>query len=434
MHFLHYMRRERGMTDMEGIRLICAKELSRVFKDKKMILSVFIFPVALMIVIMSVTSNMAQSAEDDVEAHRSVIYVENAPDGFVEFLEQSETPCDVYTAETVSSVLSYEMADAQDQLSVSDTVKEGVVQGTIDLIIEFPEGFFEQVEQYRTGLEIPQIKTYYNPSEEYSSAAYETVSGGVLEQYRQSLLARRITDMEQLVVFTVNSDNPDMVLQDDSKAGGKILGMLLPYFITILLFAGAMGVGADMIAGEKERGTMASLLVSPVRRSSIVLGKVFALMIISGTSAIVYVAAMVAFMPQMMGGMNGADMGIDLSLQPSQIVMLAVLLIGVAFLYATIVVLVSVFAKSVKEASSYIMPVYILILILGIMTMFTTKTSEDLMYAIPIYNISLALQGILTSEINGVQYGLSVGVTFVLGGILIAVIAKVFESEKVMSL
>ena len=82
--------------------------------------------------------------------------------------------------------------------------------------------------------------------------------------------------MDGLTVFTVNSDNPDMVIQDEEKAGGKVLGMMLPYFVTILLFAGAMGIGTDMVAGEKERGTMASLLVSPIKRSSIVLGKVFA--------------------------------------------------------------------------------------------------------------------------------------------------------------
>ena len=70
--------------------------------------------------------------------------------------------------------------------------------------------------------------------------------------------------------------------------------MMLPYFITILLFAGAMGLGVDMITGEKERGTMASLLVTPVKRSSIVLGKVFALMALTGISSVIYVAAMVA--------------------------------------------------------------------------------------------------------------------------------------------
>ena len=84
----------------------------------------------------------------------------------------------------------------------------------------------------------------------------------------------------------MNSDNPDMVIQDEQKAGGKALGMMLPYFVTILLFAGAMGLGTDMVAGEKERGTMASMLVAPIKRSSIVLGKVFALMIISGKMCI----------------------------------------------------------------------------------------------------------------------------------------------------
>ena len=83
-----------------------------------------------------------------------------------------------------------------------------------------------------------------------------------------------------------------MVVQDDQKASGKALGMMLPYFITILLFAGAMGIGTDMIAGEKERGTMASLLVTPVKRKSIVLGKVFALMTISGISSVIYIVVM----------------------------------------------------------------------------------------------------------------------------------------------
>lgn len=304
----------------------------------------------------------------------------------------------------------------------------------MDLIIEFPENFTDEIESYKAGNEIPQVKTYYNPSEDYSNAAYQEISGGVLEAYRQQLLARRVPDMASLTVFTVNSDNPDMILQDEGKAGGKILGMMMPYFVTILLFAGAMGIGTDMVAGEKERGTMASLLVSPVRRSSIVLGKVFALMIISGVSAVVYVAAMVIFMPQMMGGFAGEDLGISLTLTPGQIAMLAVLLILVAFLYSAIVVMISVFAKSVKEASTYITPAYIVILMLGLSTMFTTEAPADWVYAVPVYNITLALQGILTHEITALQYVLTLVVTLVTGGILVAAIAKAFESEKVMAL
>ena len=295
----------------------------------------------------------------------------------------------------------------------------------------FPQDFLEQIEVYKTGDEIPQIKVYYNPSEEYSQAAYEGVAGGCLEVYRQALLSERVGDMQSLTVFTVNSDNPDMVIQDEQKAGGKALGMMLPYFVTILLFAGAMGLGTDMVAGEKERGTMASMLVAPIKRSSIVLGKVFALMIISGISSVVYVAVMVGFLPQMMGAYGSEGLG--LSLEVGQVLMMAFLLIAIAFLYSGIIVLISVFAKDTKEASSYIMPVYMLILILGIATMFTTQNIENWYYAVPVFNTALALQGILTGDVSVMQYAVTLAETLILGMILITVIAKAFESEKVMA-
>ena len=117
----------------------------------------------------------------------------------------------------------------------------------------FPQDFLEQIEVYKTGDEIPQIKVYYNPSEEYSQAAYEGVAGGCLEVYRQALLSERVGDMQSLTVFTVNSDNPDMVIQDEQKAGGKALGMMLPYFVYDLLFVGSeWDWEPSMVAGEKE--------------------------------------------------------------------------------------------------------------------------------------------------------------------------------------
>ncbi len=401
---------------MDGIRQICGKELARVFKDRKMLFSVFILPVVIMIVVMSLVSNMSKKAEQDVEKHVPVVYVENTPVDFEGFLGQAGISCEV--------------RDVKDREKLTEQIRSGEA----DLWIEFPEHFGEAVGNYQKGDEIVQVKTYYNPSEEYSRAAFDTISTGALEMYRQTLLAERVDDMQKLTVFTVNSDNPDMIIQDDQKAGGKVLGTMLPYFVTILLFAGAMGIGTDMVAGEKERGTMASLLVSPIRRSSIVLGKVFALMVISGVSSVVYVAAMVVFMPQMLGGASGEDLGISLTLSPEQIGMLALLLVAISFLYSAIIVLVSVFAKTVKEASSYVMPMYMLVLVLGIMTMFTTDAPKSWFYMLPIYNTSIALQGILTQEVTAAQYGMTLGVTLALGAVLVGVIAKAFESEKMMAI
>lgn len=403
---------------MKSIKEIFNKEMARVFRDKKMVFSVFFLPVILMIGIMYLMSQMITGMEDDITKHQSVVYIQNEQTSFANFLKSIDADYEIHNI---------------DQTERKE-VERKILDGEADLLIEFPEKMDENIANYKAGDKVPQIKTYYNPSEEYSNAAYKEISLEVLEVYRQSLLTERVGDLNRIAVFTVNSDNEDMIIQDDDKASGKALGTMLPYFITILLFAGAMGIGTDMIAGEKERGTMASLLVAPIRRSSIVLGKVFALMALSGISSIIYVGAMVAFMPLMSKSMFGtAGENLNVSLTAGQIAMLAVLLIGVAFLYSTMIALTSVFAKTIKEATSYVMPLYMVVLVVGLMTMFTTGDVKGEMYYIPIYNISLALKGILSHEVTMGQYAVTVAMTFAVGGLLVGIIVKAFKSEKVMA-
>lgn len=397
------------------MKTIYKKELARIFKDKKMIFSVFLLPVLIMVGIMALVGNLATRQVENIENHRSIVYMINEPDSFSAFLEAADLNMEVNTIKT----------DGERE-NVMDLLRNG----DADLLIEFPENFDSMIQEYQTGDEVPQIKTYYNPSEDYSSSAYELISNQTLEAYRQTLLSQRVADMNGLQIFTVNSDNKDMIVQDDQKASGKALGMMLPYFITILLFAGAMGIGTDMIAGEKERGTMASLLVTPVKRKSIVLGKVFALMTISGISSVIYIVVMGATFPKILGG----DSGLDIEITPEQIVMIGILLVAIAFLYSAIVILISVFARDLKEASTYITPAYMVVLVIGMMTMFTTSEAGMKDYLIPFYNTALALKGILTSEVTMAQYGVTLVMTLVLGGILTAVIARAFESEKVMNL
>lgn len=401
---------------MSGIKHIFSKEIARVFKDKKMLFSVFLLPVLIMVVIMSIVNHLVGSMMDDIEDHKPIVYIQNEPESFESFLKMGKFKYEVK-----------EIATGEDKSKAQGEI----LDGSADLIVEFPKDFEERIENYKAGDAIPQVKTYYNPSEDYSKAAYSEISEGTLEAYRQALLSQRVGNLDQITVFTVNSDNEDMVIQDEEKAGGKMLGMMLPYFITILLFAGALGIGADMIAGEKERGTMASLLVAPVKRSSIALGKVFSLMVISGLSALIYVVVMVLFMPLMMDSMMME--GVNLRLNPGQIVMMGVLLVVIAFFYASIIALVSVFAKSTKEASSYVMPVYMLVLVVGLLTMFQSGGGDFKTYCIPVYNNALALQGILAQELTIGQYVVTLVETLILGAVFTGGIVKAFESEKIMS-
>ena len=401
---------------MSGIKQIFNKEMARIFKDKKMVFSVFLLPVLIMVVILSIVNGLASNMEDDIESHVAQVYIMNKPETLNDILDASGA--------------KFKLKDIDSAKEMKQAKKE-ILEGEADLIVEFPDNFRQEVEDYREGSKIPQVKTYQNPSEDYSRAAADNMDAA-LEAYRQFLLSQRVSDMEQLTVFQINSDNDEMYIKDEKKASGKAIGTMLPYFITILLFAGAMGIGTDMIAGEKERGTMASLLVSPIKRSSIVLGKVFSLMTVSGISSLIYVIAMVICAPIMMGYMGGLDK-LSISLSPQQGIMLGAMLVALSFLYSSIIALISVFAKSTKEASTYVMPAYMLVLIVGLFTMFTSGEPSQTTYFIPFYNNALVLQGILSQEVTMFQYGVTLAETLAVGAILLGVIVKAFESEKVMS-
>ena len=114
--------------------------------------------------------------------------------------------------------------------------------------------------------------------------------------------------------------------------------------------------------------------------------------------------------------------------------MMGLLLIAIAFLYSAVVALISVFAKTTKEASSYIMPVYMVVLVVGLLTMFRMGDGGRWDFYIPFYNSAVALQLILSHELTMSQYLITLVETLALGGILTVLIARAFNNEKVMAL
>ena len=123
-----------------------------------------------------------------------------------------------------------------------------------------------------------------------------------------------------------------------------------------------------------------------------------------------------------------------LNVKADQIVMLGLLLVALAFLYSAVVALISVFAKTTKEASSYIMPVYMVVLVAGLLTMFRMGDGSPWDYYIPFYNSAIALQAILSHDLTISQYLVTLVETLALGGILTVLIARAFNNEKVMAL
>ena len=187
---------------MSGIKQIFNKEMARIFKDKKMVFSVFLLPVLIMVVILSIVNGLASNMKDDIESHVAQVYIVNEPEALNDILDASKAKFKLKSIDGAK-----EMKQA----------KKEILDGEADLIVEFPDNFQQEIENYQEGSQIPQVKTYQNPSEDYSRTAADNMDAA-LEAYRQFLLSQRVSDMEQLTVFQINSDNDEMYIQDEKKA------------------------------------------------------------------------------------------------------------------------------------------------------------------------------------------------------------------------
>ncbi len=404
---------------MNGMKYIIKKELTRVFKDKKLVISLFVLPVVIIVGMYSFMGKMQSSMVNDIERHASTIYIQNVPDGLKDVIELTNYDADI----------KYVEPDGE-----TSGIKDSILKGTTDLLVVFDDEFLDKIENYKTGSDIPEVKTFYNNSEEYSTAARTNFVTQILDVYQQMLLADRFGDLDQLTVFQVDVDPESSIIVDNEKATGKLFGTLLPYFITFMLFIGAMSLGVDAITGEKERGTMASMLLTPLKRKEIVLGKLISLSILSCLSAAVYAVTMIASMPIMLKGFGGDSLdGLSIQFSAVQIIELLAIMLTLVYLYVSIVSLAAVLAKTAKEANSYVSPIYIIVLAAGMVTMFTGNSEKVLgMYAIPVYGSAISIQNILVGELTLPQFGLTVGGTVILALLITVLITKAFNSEKVM--
>lgn len=404
---------------MNGTKSIIKKELFRVFSDKKMIFSLFILPAVMIIGMYSLMGSLIENMMTDIESHIPITVIQNAPEGIAEAIDTSGFVADI----------TY--IDSSADLS---NTKDDILNGNTELLIVFEDEFIDKINSYNNvGDPIPEVKTFYNPAEDYSSIARSNFVDQVLGVYQQSILAQRLGNMEQLQVFYIDKDPSSSVIVNEKKADGKLVSTMLPFLINIMLFAGAMGLGVDAITGEKERGTLSSMLVAPIKRSEIVFGKLISLAILSSISAAVYAFSIVIALPLMMGGIGGdgmSDMKISFTL--AEMIQLLVIMLVLVYLYVALVALVAVIAKTSKEANTYVMPVYIIVMLGSLMTYMGSGQTKLEYFIIPIYNSAVCIQNLLIGELTALQFGLTVSTTALLAAIVTGLITKAFNSEKIM--
>ena len=238
---------------------------------------------------------------------------------------------------------------------------------------------------------------------------------GAVTAYQQSIVAERLSAegldrsiLEPVRITTVDASS------DAERSSGQ-MSWLIPFFIAIWTLTGGQMTAIDATAGEKERGTLESLLVAPVRRSEVVVGKFFATLTFGLSASLAAIAGYLlggwvmrsVFLPRLgeEGGSLGAIMGGSLSVDVQSILLLLMSAMLLSAVVAAVLLSISLFARSFKEAQSYIAPLSFLFIIPAVGLQFKDLIGiGDSAYAVPVFNALLLMDDIVkgTAELTSI--------------------------------
>lgn len=386
---------------MKGLWTILKKEFTRFFKDKKIWLTMLLPG----IFIYAIYSLLGTVLQDQMMPSESASYrvLTMHPSEHMESLTDRLLANSNYEIEYVDAV---DMEETQ--------AKQLVKDGAYEAFLSFPEHFDALVgENPETPLD---VYLYYNSGDTDSSACYSLVTE-ILASYKDELF-----DPFRLNYLTAAD------LAEPTDIASMVFSMIVPYLLLIFVISGAMSITPESIAGEKERGTIATILVTPVRRSYVAIGKILALSAFSLIGAMSSFLGTVLSLPKLMGlpGVNLFDL-----YSFGDIFGMFLLLLSYVPLIVGLMSVLSTLAKSVKEATSSTSVVMILSMVCGLSSMLGL-TPTLWMAFVPILNVAVGLSAILSGTASFLFSALSFGANIVYVVLLVVLLAKLFDSEKVM--
>jgi sodium transport system permease protein len=396
-----------------SIATIYAKELVDSLRDRRTLASTFVMPLLLMPVLILGIGTLATKVVSRARQEIPRVMIVGGADspGIRSELEKS-------------GKFRVEAASADWRRLISDR--------KVRAAVEIPAGFESTLKSGSA----PAVTLYDFEGDLNSGLAVGQLRNfltGLRERTTARLLADRGLPASVARPFEVKQAN----VAPPAQTGGNLVGGILSYIIITFCVIGAMYPAMDLAAGEKERGTMETLLCSPVSRTDIVLGKF--LMVLTGSLSAVACSLLslgvtLAIMGRALGITPGAGKGggLSLSIDPLGLVGVLAMVIPVAVLFSAVLFTVSLFAKSYKEAQTYAQPVvFIGIIPLGIGTLPGLNLSMGLAL-VPVLNISLVCKEMLSGIWHWGFIATIFATTALYAGGALLLAVKMFRSEAVI--
>jgi sodium transport system permease protein len=314
-------------------------------------------------------------------------------------------------------------------VSYTTAAKQKILNDSIDAAYFFPVGFDSAIAK----LEGTTFQYFYtSTNNEFEVAIIQNVNAG----YQQQLVKQKLAEVAISETILEPAKSEARNLASTREQLGSIVGGILPYFFIIFCMIGCMYPAIDLAAGEKERGSLETLLVSSASRMEIYVGKLMTVALSGFISAVASILGLV-ISAQLIG--MDASAGSEVMqisellagvIEPGSILMLLAILLPLNIFFAAITLMLSIYARTFKEAQSMITPLMIFIVFPTIFGMLPGVTLDYTTALIPILNVSLGAKEIISGTIQTGPLLLTYAALIAYAGIALVVSVRFFNNEK----
>ena len=420
------------------IRLIWSREVRDQLRDRRTLFMIFVLPILLYPIIGIGTVQF--SAALDQQARTVVVigsrFLPETPpllnatrDGFDPRWFDS-----VAEAERLKVVLP--KAEAEADWLDPELRERGIRARVADAVVVIPEDIRAQLERDAA----PRLPIYYDSAGERGQITYLRLKE-VQEHWKNEIMSGRLARDKKPSTYAEPIRIQPVDIATATEIGGGIWGKLFPFLIVMMSLTGAFYPAVDICAGEKERGTMETLLISPASRAEIVMGKFLTVVLASMTTAILNVVSLAVTGLQMASLVGGAASAgrrsAAAALAPPTLTSafwMILLLIPLSVFFSAVCLALAVLARSMKEGQYYMTPLYMICLPLIMLTLMPGVELNLFYSLVPITGVSLLLKALITSDYQTAwRYFLPVLVpTVCYGAIALRWAIDQFESESVL--
>jgi sodium transport system permease protein len=304
-----------------------------------------------------------------------------------------------------------------------DLISDKKIRAAVDI----PPGLQSAAEN-----EHPAVKIYIYSGDLKSISAAKRVEDFFTE-YRDNIARERLTAEKLPAGLLKPFDIKQQNVVSEEKVAGETFGGIIPYLVIIMCLTGAMYPAMDLTAGEKERATMETILSSPISRTHLVLGKFLLVLTASLVTAALSVTSMgISSWVFQHFQDQSSDSAIPINIGLGAVLSVFFVALPLAVLFSAALMTIALFAKSYKEAQSYISPLMILVIVPAIAAMLPGVELTPQLSVVPIVNVSLLCKELIT----GTYHWDSIAIIFisscVYAAVALFVAVKMFQRESVL--